>query len=103
MKWVLNTPGSYKLVEDEDPRPAVKLPSKPGMPNTRFTPSWKKYEAGQFLADPKKQRGYSDKFEAERNHAIKTDKAAARWEKSRRESLLKDKPAWRKERMKATT
>lgn len=101
MKWITVRPGNYKLVEDDDPRPEVKLPSRPGAPSTHFSPSWKKYEAGVFLGNAKQQEEYSDKFMAERAHAIKTDPQARRWEESRRKSVAKDKAAWRKERMKS--
>lgn len=69
------------------------------MPNTPYQPDWKKHEAGLFHPDPKVQQEASDKFEAERDHALKTDPAARRWEKSRKESVAKDKPHFVKERL----
>ena len=101
VKWVEDTPGLYRLVDDEDPRPAVELPSRRGAPTIRYNPSWRKYEAGQFIGNADEQIEAGDKFLQEREHEMKVDPKARKWEESRKKSLLKDKPAWRKERMKS--
>ena len=103
MKWIQQSPGSYKLVEDTDERPEVKLPSKT-LPNsssihTKFAPDWKKHEEGMHKGTPDQQAEAADKFTAERDHALKVDGSARRWEESRKESWAKDKPQWRKEMM----
>jgi len=97
MKWVLKHYGTYKLVEDSDPRPEVKLPNK-GMGKifTPYSPSWKKHEKNMWHEDTKTSQEATDKFIEEREHEIKTDPKAARWEKSRKATWEKDKPAWRK-------
>ena len=100
MKWVEIRSGKYKLVDDDDPRPEVGLESHKGSPNVQIAPPWKKYEVGQMIGNPDSQFDTSEKFEAERQHAMKTDPSWRRWEKSRRERMAKEKPAWRKERMK---
>jgi hypothetical protein len=102
MKWVLVRPGLHRLVEDSDDRPAVKLKSK-GVPkglHTPYTPPWKKYELGMTHPDNNKQGEYTDKFNDVREHEMKTDPVAKRWEESRKERLAKDKPYWVKEQMK---
>lgn len=99
MKWISTKPGNYKLVEDDDPRPEVHLPSKEGSPSIHIAPPWKKYESGITVGTPDAQNDMSDKFLAEREHAMKTDPSLKRWEESRKKSVLKDKPAWRKDRI----
>jgi len=96
MKWVQVKVGTYRLVEDNDSRPEVKLPSKEGVPNIHIAPPWKKYEEGVTVGTPDSQSDYSDKFISEREHTMKTEPKWKRWEESRRKSLAKDKPAWRK-------
>lgn len=94
-KWIMASPGNYKLVDDSDERPAVKLPSKTiGVPHIGFTPSWKKYEEGMKHQDSKNQVDYTDKFMAERDHAIKTDPRAKRWEEGRKKEWANAKPEW---------
>ena len=61
-----------------------------------FSPSWKKYEKSIWHEDTKTSQESTDKFIEEREHEIKTDPKAARWEKSRKATWDKDKPAWRK-------
>ncbi len=98
MKWIQSAPGNFRLVDDDDERPAVKLPSRViGAPHVAFTPSWKKYEEGMKHPDSKDQGLYTDKFLAEREHAMKTDPQAKRWEETRKASWAKDKPQWIKE------
>jgi len=96
MKWILLSPGQYKLVEDNDPRPGVELKSRvhTGAPTIKFNPSWRKYEKSVHLLDG------ADKFTKERDHEIKTNPKAARWEKSRRESLQRQKHDWRNAELK---
>ena len=98
MKWVLNSPGNYRLVDNDDERPEVKLPGKKlGTPHIAYTPSWKKYEEGMHHPDNKKQAASGDKFFAEREHALKTDPQARRYEESRKEAWAKEKPQWIRE------
>jgi CDP-glycerol glycerophosphotransferase (TagB/SpsB family) len=92
MKWVKVRDGVHKLVEDSDERPAVKLPNKKiGIPFIPYSPSWRKYEEGMHSDNAKTSIESSEKFEKERDHTIKTDPQAARWEKSRKERWQKDK------------
>ena len=67
---------------------------------TPFAPSWRKYESGMWGEDNKTAQSQADKFLTEREHEIKTDPRAARWEKSRKERWAKDKPAWVKMKQK---
>jgi len=99
MKWVLKSPGQYKLVDDDDPRPEVNLPSKAGAPNVHTPPSWAKYEAGMHHPDPKIQDDASEKFLMARADEMRRDPAAKRREESRKQSVMKDKPAWRKDNL----
>lgn len=97
MKWVQVRDGSYKFVEDSDSRPAVKLSSKRlGVPFTPFQPSWKKHESEMWNDDKRKSIAATDRFIEEREHEVRIDPRAARWEASRKERVAKDKPAWRK-------
>ena len=102
MKWVLTSPNHYKLVPDDDPRPAVLLPDRKGVPTLLFTPSWRKYEQNYWSPDPDKKisNDKTDKFLAEREHETKTNLKARRWEESRKKEWAKNKPAWRKKMMK---
>lgn len=95
MKWVLVRDGSYKYVTDDDARPSVVLPNKPlGSIFIPYNPSWKKYESEMWNDDKKRSIPATDKFIDEREHETRTDPKAARWEKSRKERVAKDKPAW---------
>lgn len=95
MKWVKIHNGSFKFVEDSDPRSSVYIPKKPfGIPYTPFNPSWKKYEKDMWNTDYKRSSKATDKFIAEREYEMRTDPKAARWEKSRKEGWAKDKPLW---------
>lgn len=100
-KWVQSSPGRHKLVEDDDERPAVKLKKRKGAPVIKFVPSWKKHEKEMNLPHigDKDQMDATDKFMSERDHAMKIDSKARRWEESRKETLAKNKPAWRKKMM----
>jgi co-chaperonin GroES (HSP10) len=66
------------------------------MPNLKYTPEWKKYEADLKSEDRETSLKASEKFEAERNHQMKVDAKARRWETSRKEHLAKLKPQWAK-------
>jgi len=96
-KWVKVRDGKYKLVDDTDTRPVVRLPNKPlGIPFIPFSPSWKKYESEIWNDDSRRSMTATDKFLDEREHETQTDSRARRWESSRKERVAKDKPAWRK-------
>ena len=86
-------------MDRSDPRPEVKLKSNLGSPNVLYTPSWKKYENPMFFGDPKSTTEAADKFIQEREHSIKTDAKAARWEKSRKDWFQKQKHNWRNKEM----
>lgn len=64
--------------------------------STPVVPSWRKYESQMRSGDAHASFDAAEKFTQVRDHALKTDTNMAKWEKSRRESLQKDKPAWRK-------
>lgn len=93
MKWVSVRPGLSRLVEDSDPRPAIKLPKKKlGIPFTPYVPPWKQFEEGMLNPNSKNQAEYGDKFTAAREHEMRNDPKARKWEESRKERLAKDKP-----------
>ena len=97
MKWIKVRDGIHKFVSDSDPRPAVHLPKKKiGSVYIPFQPPWKKYERGMWNDDKVQSMSLTDKFIDEREHEMKTDPKAARWEKSRKARWEKDKPEWRK-------
>ena len=100
MKWVQVRDGSYKYVNDNDPRPSVELHKRQiGDTYVKFTPSWKKYEQNYWTPDPERtsDNKTTDKFLAERDHETKTDPKARRWEDSRKKEWARNKPAWRKQ------
>ena len=99
-KWVEVRPGTYRLVDKSDPRPAVKMPSKfkdaigkqaRKMP---FNPSWKKHEEGMWSGNKETSMKQTDKFLDEREHAMKTDHQAKRWEEGRKQEWAKNKKYW---------
>ena len=101
MKWIKIRDGKYKLVSDNDPRPSVNLPDKKlGKIFIPFSPSWRQHESEMWNDDTKKSMKATDNFIDEREHEMKVDPRAARWEKSRKASWDKEKPAWRKWAMK---
>lgn len=69
--------------------------------DVKYTPTWKKYEEGIHNGDAKSQLEATEKFTAERDHELKTNPQARRYEESRRESLYKDKPTMIKNRIKS--
>jgi len=94
VKWIQLSPGHYKLVEDDDERPAVKLKNKRGAPTVAFTPSWKKYEQNYWTPDSRDDKDLADKFIAERDYAMKTDSKAKKWEEGRKQEWARNKPEW---------
>ena len=98
-KWVEIRNGRYKLVPSTDPRPEVKLKSRKGAPNIQYTPPWKVHEQGMYIGTPKEQLDSASKFNDEREHQVKTDPKAAKWEKSRRDWFAKQKHSWRQKEM----
>lgn len=103
-KWIETSPGHYKLVDRDDPRPEKEPQGKSfgGSTYVKFSPSWRKYEGDihNENASPDAQAEAADKFVAEREHQMKIDPRAASWEKSRKESLAREKPIWRREMLK---
>lgn len=71
------------------------------MPKLKYTPSWKKYEKDLHSDDADVARAAADKFDLERQHEMKVDPEARRWEESRKAEVVKDKPTWKKEKLKA--
>ena len=69
--------------------------SKLKAPTLKYTPSWKKHEQDIFSGKENSDEKM-DKFLAERDHAIKTDSKARKWEKGRKMQLAKNKPIWAK-------
>lgn len=70
------------------------------MANTKFNPSWKQHEKDIHSDDADVARAAADRFEMERNHEMRTDPQARRWEESRRKEVAKEKPIWKKEQLK---
>lgn len=70
-----------------------------GTINTPVVPSWRKYETQMKSGDPHDQLKAADKFTAERDLATKTDPKMAKWERSRRASLQKQKGSWLKKEL----
>lgn len=66
------------------------------MPSTPFKPSWAKHEAAMHGDDAKESIKATNAFVEEREKEMKQSKQARDWEKSRKESFLKDKPAYLK-------
>jgi co-chaperonin GroES (HSP10) len=64
------------------------------MPSASYKPEWAKYEDKMRTGTAQEQQTASDQFLAARDHALKTDPQARRYEESRRDRLAKDKPAW---------
>lgn len=70
------------------------------MANVRFDPTWKKFEKDIYSDDSNKARQAAEAFDETRKQELKTSESARRWEKSRRESVAKDKPTFVKNRLK---
>lgn len=70
------------------------------MAKTTYTPEWKKFEEDMRSDDPQKAMEATEKFTAAREHELKTNSQAKRWEESRKQSWAKDKPQWARERVK---
>lgn len=64
-------------------------------------PSWGKHEKAMHSDDAKEARVAADKFEKERKWEMDHDNKMADWEKGRRTSVAKQKPAWVKKSIKA--
>lgn len=69
------------------------------MPKVAYTPEWKKYEKDLTSDDPNKARQAADAFAETREHEMATSKKARDWETSRKESILKEKPRYVKQRL----
>lgn len=69
------------------------------MPKLKYTPSWKIYEKDLHSEDPDVARKAADQFYFERQNELRNDPQARRWEESRREMVVKDKPIWKKQRL----
>lgn len=69
------------------------------MANTSFNPTWKTYENKLHSNDPQEAVKAADAFQATRDLELKTSEKARRWEKSRKEEWIKNKPTWAKERI----
>lgn len=70
---------------------------------TAFTPSWKKYEEKIFKGTPQEQTEASTNFIAEREHQIKVDPQAKRWEEGRKKEVAKEKNTYIKEKRASET
>lgn len=68
--------------------------------NTKFTPSWKKYEKDLHGEDPNLAFKAGEAFDEERSFQMKNDAKARRWEASRKEELQKEKIIWKKDQIK---
>jgi hypothetical protein len=69
-------------------------------PAVPFNPSWKRYEKDLSNPDDQKAREAADKFDIERQHEMRTDPRAKRWEESRKKAIAEQKPAWAKKKQK---
>jgi co-chaperonin GroES (HSP10) len=67
--------------------------------STKLDVPWGKYEAGVHSEDTKTQIEQTDKFLAEREHALETDPKIKQWEEDRKKAWEKDKPTWKKKQM----
>lgn len=99
---------TWSHVEWSEKKPRIRLtcdehqkPTSPSL-SVPYSPPWKKHEKGMWNTDDKTSRESADKFHLEREHEVKTDPRAARWEKSRKASWAKDKPTWVKQQKGAT-
>ena len=63
-------------------------------------PSWKKYEEGMHSDNEKEARKAGELFQKERKWDTDHNPDLARWEKGRKESIVKQKPAWVKQQVK---
>jgi len=78
----------------------VKIPLTATM---TFTPSWKKHEEKIFKGTPQEQSEATEKFLAERKHAIETDPQAKNWEEGRKKQVAKEKNTFVKEKRASET
>lgn len=94
MKWVKIREGHYRLVGDDDTRPAVKLPSKKiGNFFLGYSPGWagtfKRLSPHPEAMDAVGEREATDVMLGEKEKELKVDKKAQKWERGR-------KVAWKK-------
>ena len=64
-----------------------------------FIPGWGKFEKDMHNPDNKIAEKATDNFLDERERETHFSRQAREWEKSRKESYLKDKPRWKKEKL----
>lgn len=100
-KWIEVSPGRYKTVPLDDPRPGFPLKDKKGTPTIITAAPWAHLERDIAMAKTnEEQRAATDAFIAERDGWMQTSSKAKRWEESRKGEWAKHKPAWRKQKMK---
>lgn len=95
MKWVKIRDGHYCLVEDDDKRAEVKLPSR-GIRNfyIGYKPKWAetfdRLNPDPAAMDAEGERKAMDVMLDEKEKELKSDKKAQRWERGRRASWAKN-------------
>lgn len=101
-KWVETTKGTYKLVDDNDVRPEVRLPNRQGAPHIMYTPSWATYEPLMHSGNPQTEISATEAFIAERDRETRHSEKARKWEEGRKKSWAREKPNWVKKERKLT-
>jgi len=69
------------------------------MVNLAYKPEWAKYEKDITNPDPVIASRAAEAFEETRAFELKNNPEARKWEKSRKESFMKDKPEYTKQRI----
>lgn len=70
------------------------------MANTTYKPSWETFEKDLHSDNVETSLKASEAFEKTRLQEMKNSEKARRWEKSRKEEWVKNKPQWKKQQLK---
>jgi len=104
-KWVKVTPGVHKLVDGDDPRPAIPIPEKTREDyktiSIKETPSWVGI-SNELMPDPMKNDSQgeikaTDAMLEDRKKTTSMSAKARSWEEGRKKEWAKNKPYYRKE------
>jgi len=95
-KWIKVKDGHWKTVPDDYNAPTDEPADKPGVPNLITKPPWATYEAPMHTTDGEENVKASEAFFQERTKWTQSSKKWDRYEHSRKATLAKDKPLWRK-------
>lgn len=95
-KWIKVKDGHWKTVPDDYDAPENEPPSKEGVPHLINKPPWAVYEDPVHNTNGEDNFKATDAFYEERKKWTSASNKWARYERSRKATLAKDKPAFLK-------